>query len=553
MDASSPGQPQWFRLTAVIAALAVAVVAASVLVGWTFDIAALKGPFGDITMKTNAALALLASAAALGAFLADMPAVGRPCAVLAAAIGGATLFQHLSGLDLGIDQLLFIEAPGAVATASPNRMGPNGSISVLLAGSALWLLFRGTPNAVAWAQRLALAGATLALLAIAGYVNGVEELYAISRYTGIALHTALALLTLHIGLLSARVDLGPMALLADGGLAGMLLRRLAAPIVLIPLILGYMTGLGRELGLFGRGLSLALLSVTVIVVFGAIVWRTTMTIFEADAARRRAEEDRDLLLVLERRARDEAERANRLKDQFIAVMSHELRTPLNVMLGWIQVIESEPSPERHARASAIIARNGRVLARLVEDLLDLSRVTAGQFELTRRPTAFVPIVRNVVDGFAQRAREKGVDLRMHATTSADVVDGDTERLQQIVSNLLSNAVKFTPAGGCIDVSTDIDGNEIVLTVADTGIGFDQTFDADLFQPFRQADSSPRREHGGLGLGLSIARHIAELHGGRLSGTSAGTGRGATFSLRLPLQAVKVSSDHGLQPTVGGRS
>ncbi|MGE0449554.1 MAG: sensor histidine kinase [Vicinamibacterales bacterium] len=534
---STPHQPRWARVAAAGAALVVFAIAASVLAGWKFDIAALKGPFGEITMKTNAALGLLVCALAVWSLLVRLPLVGLPLAAFAIAIGTATLIEHLSGWDLGIDQLLFSEEPGAVATSSPNRMGLNGSTNFVLAGTAIWLLFHGTPRAIAWGQRLAFGGAILALLAIAGYAYDVAELYSIARFTGIAFHTALALITLHCAVLLARVDYGPMALFADEGVAGMLLRRLSAPIVITPLTLGYLAGLGRRIDLFDRGLSLALYSVTVIVVFGWIVWETTATIYEADARRRRAERDRDLLLVSEREARDEAERASRLKDQFIAVLSHELRTPLNVMLGWIQVIENELSPERHARAAAIVARNGRVLTRLVEDLLDVSRVTAGQFELARRPMSFTPVVQNAVDAFAPRARERGVELRASFAVEADVLEGDAERLQQIVSNLLSNALKFTPAGGRVDVSTAIAGRELVLTVTDTGIGFDATFQGDLFQPFRQADSSPKREHGGLGLGLSIAKHIAELHGGKLSGSSPGRGGGATFTLRLPLAPI----------------
>src|SRR5690606_35635701 len=158
------------------------------------------------------------------------------------------------------------------------------------------------------------------------------------------------------------------------------------------------------------------------------------------------------------------------------------------------------------------------------------------FEIARLPTAFATVVQNAVDTFAPRAREKGVDLRIRVTPGRDVVERDAERLQQIVSNLLSNAIKFTPPGGTADVATAREGHEIVLTVADTGVGFDPYFIADLFEPFRQADSSTKREHGGLGLGLSIARHIAELHGGALTGHSPGKGRGATFTLRLPVAA-----------------
>jgi len=217
-------------------------------------------------------------------------------------------------------------------------------------------------------------------------------------------------------------------------------------------------------------------------------------------------------------------------------MSHELRTPLNVMLGWTRVLETESSPERHARAATIVARNGRMLARLVEDLLDLSRVTAGQFEITRRPMQFNAAVQAAVDSLAPRAREKDVSLTNELDPRIDTISGDPERLQQIVSNLVANAIKFTGPGGRVHVRTSRVVGNILLTVQDTGIGFDDEFAGELFRPFRQADSSFKREFGGLGLGLSIAKHIAEMHGGTLTGRSDGPGHGALFTLCLPTES-----------------
>jgi signal transduction histidine kinase len=183
-----------------------------------------------------------------------------------------------------------------------------------------------------------------------------------------------------------------------------------------------------------------------------------------------------------------------------------------------------------------VARNGQLLARLVEDLLDLSRVSAGQFEIARRPMLVNPVVQAAVDALGPTARRKGVSLVSQLDSRIGVVQGDPERLQQMVSNLLSNAIKFTADGGRVQVTTKFDPGGVLLSVADNGIGFDESFASQLFQPFRQADSSFKREFGGLGLGLSIARHIAELHGGSLTGTSAGPGRGATFTLELPAWA-----------------
>jgi signal transduction histidine kinase len=536
MHGSIPLQARQPTRVSIAATLLAAAIGGLVLVGWIVGSPTLQGAFGTITMKTNTSLAILAAACGLLACQRGFVRLGTAAAAFVTSLGVLTLSQHLFGWDLGIDQALFTEAPGAVATSSPNRMGLNGAVSFTLVGLALFALLRGTPKGARIAQGFALGAAVLAMLAVAGYLYRASELYAIAAYTGIAWHTAVALLLIEVAILTVRVDVGPMALLVSDEPAGAMLRRLAAPIVLVPVALGYMVVRGRDAGLYERGFSIALFAVSVIVILGAVVWTTAQRLALAEAERRDAERDRDQLLLREQEARDQAERANTLKDQFIAVLSHELRTPLNVILGWTHVLENETAPERHARAAAVVARNGRILTRLVEDLLDLSRVSSGQLEIARLPMAFNAVVQGVCDGFAPVARRKGVSLQVELDERIGSIDGDQDRLQQVVSNLLSNSIKFTPDGGAVHVTTRDEPDGIVLVVSDTGVGFDADFAASLFQPFRQADSSYRREYGGLGLGLSIARHIAERHGGSLTGHSAGRGAGATFTLRLPAGA-----------------
>jgi signal transduction histidine kinase len=520
---------------AALAGVFVAAIGAIVLVGWTFHIDALRSMHGSITMKTNMAVGLLLCGLALCFHVRRAKAVGVICATVAAALGVLTLSEHLVGWDLGIDQLLFVEQLGRAARIPPNRMGVNGSMTLALSGAALLLLFRATPRTIRFAQRLAMACMVLATFAIAGYLYGAVAVYAIARYTGIALPTALAFVVLNAGILVARVDEGPMIAFIDKGPAGTLLRRLAVPVVAVPLALGYLVMLGRQTDLYDRGLSIALFAVSLVIAMWATIWQTAKVMAESDRHRRLAEQDRDDLLVRERIARSEAERASRLKDQFMAVLSHELRTPLNVMLGWTKALETNTLPERRAHAAAVVARNGRLLARLVEDLLDISRASVGQFELSRRPISFNTLVQGSLEALAPSAVAKNVHLRSELDPALGLLDADPDRLQQIVSNLVSNAIKFTDAGGRVTIRTALNGDEATFTVIDTGIGFDETFAAQLFQPFRQADSSTRREHGGLGLGLSIARHIAELHGGSITGYSAGPQRGATFGLRLPIR------------------
>jgi signal transduction histidine kinase len=503
-----------------------------VLCGWIWDVDSFKTIYGPITMKTNAAIGFVLCGASL-LTLRSLPLLAMACASLAAVIGAVTLSEHLVGWDAGIDQLLFAETPGAAGTASPNRMGPNASLSFVLVSSALWRLARGGPERIASAQKLSLLAIVLACIPVAGYLYGATELYGVAWLTGIALHTALGFIILNLGTLSARPDSGPVAVFLGDGPAGTVLRRLAVPVAALPFLLGYLTILARNAGIVDRGLGTALYAVALMVVLGLTVWHTAQAVDITDRARRRAEEARDRLIVSERKARADAERASQLKDQFLATLSHELRTPLNVMLGWTQMLERGIPLEDHARTAALVARNGRLLARLVEDLLDLSRVTVGQFEIVRAPIVLNRVVQSAVESIGPTAAAKGISLSTDLDPRVQSIYADAGRVQQIIWNLLSNAVKFTGSGGRIVVRTCLEPDAAVLTVSDTGIGFDASFAPELFTAFRQADSSASREHGGLGLGLSIAKHLAELHGGSLTGSSPGLGAGAIFTLRLP--------------------
>ena len=507
---------------AVAVAVVVTAVGVAVFCGWAFDVEALKTIYGPITMKTNAAIAFVCCGVSLWLrarrrvwILAVVAAAGG------AALGAMTLSQHVFGWDLGIDQRLFTEPPGAPATASPNRMGPHASTSFMLAGAALLLLWRSSERSFRVAQMFASAGAAFALVAVTGYGYGATELYGIARYTGIALHTAVTLLALHLGILAVSAERGPTATFVDEGAAGIVLRRLTIPVLMLPLLVGYLYMQGREAEIVDYGLGASLFAVAMMIVLLAGLWRTAVTIQVADSERRRAYEA--------------AKQANQLKDQFIAVLSHELRTPLNVMLGRLQLLEGDVDPETRVRAATVIARNGQLLARLVEDLLDLSRATAGQFELSRGPVDINALVHATIESLSAQASKNDVRIAADLSPAAGTITADAQRMQQVLGNLLSNAIKFTPVGGLITVKTARDAGLVTVTVTDTGIGFDDEFARRLFEPFHQADQSTRREHGGLGLGLSIARHLVALHGGRITGWSAGAGRGATFTVELPVE------------------
>jgi signal transduction histidine kinase/ActR/RegA family two-component response regulator len=266
-----------------------------------------------------------------------------------------------------------------------------------------------------------------------------------------------------------------------------------------------------------------------------------IAVFSTDLSdRQKAEEE-------VRRAKEEAETASRMKDQFLATLSHELRTPLNAILGWVQILRSGRMDEAGMRRGLeTIERSSRAQAQLIDDLLDVSRIISGKLRLDLRPVDLPEIVDAALATVAPAAEAKGIRIEKSYAPPPGIVSGDPERLQQVVWNLLSNAVKFTPRGGCVEISLQAgqagqagpaeDDAHAEIRIADTGQGIRPDFLPFVFDPFRQADSSTTRRQGGLGLGLSIVRQMVEMHGGSVRAESAGEGHGSVFTVALPLAA-----------------
>ncbi len=249
--------------------------------------------------------------------------------------------------------------------------------------------------------------------------------------------------------------------------------------------------------------------------------------------RMRADEERDRLLASEQVARAEAEAASREKDQFLATVSHELRTPLNAILGWSAMLLEQPQPDA-ARSKGLqsINRNALALSRLVDDLLDVSRMISGKMRLDVQPVDVAEVINAAVETVLPAASAKRIGIQVEVNPGGPTMTGDPTRLQQAVWNLLANAVKFTPAGGRVNVGTRVDDNEIELAVTDSGIGIEPAFLPYVFERFRQAEPSSTTQTG-LGLGLAIVRHVVELHGGTVHAESNGRGTGTRFVMRLP--------------------
>jgi PAS domain S-box-containing protein len=251
--------------------------------------------------------------------------------------------------------------------------------------------------------------------------------------------------------------------------------------------------------------------------------------------RKKIEEELERLLRQEKSAREESEAANRMKDEFLATVSHELRTPLTSILGWARMLTGGGLTKSQARhALEVIAQSAQSQNRLIEDILDTSRIITGRLKLDAHPVVIERIFHAAVDVVRPSAEAKGIALNEVVDAPDGVVFGDANRLQQALWNLLSNAVKFTKEGGRIEARLWRAEEQVEIAVKDTGIGIEPRFLPHVFDRFRQADASSTREFGGLGIGLSIVRHIIEMHGGGVSASSPGKGRGATFMIRLPL-------------------
>ena len=270
-----------------------------------------------------------------------------------------------------------------------------------------------------------------------------------------------------------------------------------------------------------------------------------------------ANQQREEMLDAERSARMAAQRATRLKDEFLATLSHELRTPLSAILGWTQVLLREGAPkgpEEQKRAIEVIDRNARAQVQLIDDLLDLSRIMTGKLRLDLHQVSFSSVVEAAVDSAKPAAEAKGIRLKAILGASQDIVSADGARLQQVVWNLLTNAIKFTPKGGQVQVLLQRVNSHLELSVSDTGIGIPASYLPHVFDRFSQKDSSTTRAFGGLGLGLAICKQLVELHGGSIRAASQGEGKGATFSVQLPLSIVQLDdAERAAHPSDRGDS
>jgi signal transduction histidine kinase len=391
---------------------------------------------------------------------------------------------------------------------------------------------------------LCFGAALISLLALVAYVFSFVSFLEIANRRPLAFHTVLMLLALAFGILMARPRRGLMSFATDRGVVGVMVRRLLPAAIGIPVVVGWLVAEGERGGLYPPILNLSYYAVSIILVFGGLIWLTAASLHRIDVRRQEVEAEvralnTELEAALERehRARREAEEVSRLKDEFLMTVSHELRTPLTAICGWARMLVTGIVPsEQRAGALAAIERNAQAQTRLVNDLLDVSRVIAGKLRLQKQAVNLSEIVLAAIEALQPALEGKSLHLLKSLDNDVGRVLADPDCVRQIVTNLLSNAIKFTPAGGLVEIRVARVDNQTEIVVSDTGVGIDPEFIPFVFDRFRQGESGTLRRFGGLGLGLAIVRDLVQLHGGTIAAESAGSGKGATFRILLPDQA-----------------
>jgi signal transduction histidine kinase/CheY-like chemotaxis protein len=539
---------QRYRAAAVVCGGVTALIGLTALAGWVLGNEHLQGSaFAGINMKANSAvclslmgtLVLLLGLGARGERLLA-PLAARCLAAAVLGVGVATLFEHLSGFNLGIDELLFKERAGAIATESPNRMGPLASFCFSLLGLARLLIDRRLGERAPF-QYLALTVTLITSVPLLGYLFDARALYSVSKITAVALPTALALWIVSVGLLVSRPEAGLMRRLSAEDSGALLLRRLLPTAMLVPALLMLMRLWGQELGWYDQVVGRALIVISFSVVFVVVVWRTGDVIFRQAVNAARAERSLHQQVVQSLEALADVDRR---KTEFLAVLAHELRNPLAPVRNAVHLLRARAhDPSEASEPHAVIERQVEHLARLIDDLMDVSRISRDSLELRKGEVRLSEVVAGALEAsrYLIEAQRNRVSVQLPA---AEVqLEADAARLVQVLTNLLTNAARYTPAGGEITLMARLEPpaeatpsggqHQLVLSVRDTGVGIEPEHLPRIFDMFYQAGQAGRQERHGLGIGLALVHKLVELHGGSVSASSTGAGHGSTFTVRLP--------------------
>jgi len=516
--------------------LLVAAVGLTVVAAWLLNVPALTSLSNGTNIKTNTGVCLAAVGLANWILLSTQDwrvrIVGQALALGAGLIGGLTLSQHVVGWDLGIDQLIAREAPGSFATVSPNRMGPPASLANLLLGVALLTVDSRWSRLRRAGVACAAATCVLAILPIMGFAYGLTMLFGVARLTGISPITAIALLLLGLAIQAGRPAIGLTAVVCRDDEIGRSSRRLAIAGIALPFGLGWMLTRLNLANVVEAPFAISTMALVLIVILAGLIWRTGTEL--ALAADRRAATERALSA-----SEAELRAADQQKTEFLATLSHELRNPLAPIRFALELLDGPPATAAKARQT--VARQVTHLTRLVDDLLDLTRITRNQLELHPRACELRQLVADAVDGVAPEIARAHHRLDLDLPAEALWLQVDPDRVIQLLVNLLTNASRHSDPQGRITIAARADGDAVTIVVRDAGHGIAAADLGRVFDRFVQVGSTRR---GGLGLGLALVKTVAELHGGSVEARSAGPGRGAEFLVRLPRAAAPASAAIG---------
>ena len=476
-------------------------------------------------------------------------ALSPALAVLVIAVCLITVAEFLLGLNFGLDRLL---APGAVLQSSrdPARMAINTAVAFLFVGLGLVLLPRDRRTNGLRSQIAAFEVLIVALIALVGYAFGVRDFYSMQPFLGMALISAITFVILGLGLLFSQLHRGLPGLVADGGAAGLVARRLLPGTVLLPFIFGMVRMAGEKRGFFGGEVATSLFTVADIVTFILLVAWSARVVRVTDRKRaelfvrerevrvssERARSDAEVAKAEAEAARAEAESANGAKSDFLAVMSHELRTPLSAIMGYQELLAdgiSGPITEQQSQQLGRIKASARHLLSLIDEILTFTRIDAGREKVDLERASLSTLLEPAAELVEPLARAKGLHIEVMLPPNEVAVETDPVKVRQMIVNLLSNAVKFTDNGRVI-LSGDQKGDQLVISVEDTGIGISPEHFERIFEPFWQVEQKATRRAGGTGLGLTVTRRLALLLGGDVT-VKSDPGGGTTFTICLPVR------------------
>ncbi|HKE84475.1 MAG TPA: ATP-binding protein [Vicinamibacterales bacterium] len=489
-----------------------------------------------ISIQPNTAIAVMCASLALLLLRAGYRYAAAILGVLVFAIGSTVLVEIATGIDFGIDGLfLFGREWGHSGVIVPGRMGPPPAASWTMLGLALVLAAaaRIHDRLRAIAPLLAMLAVGIASLSLIGYLYGVTILYALPTVTIIALQTSTFVLAVAIGVMLTLPEQAPIRLLDDASPAGTLARRILPVVIVLPIVLGLLRLYGERAGLFDLALGTAARTLAEILLMLAFLWWAASTIGKQALARRQAEEQ----LV------ESLREADRRKNEFLATLAHELRNPLSPIRNAVAVMKlKKPDDPTLARASDVIDRQVVLMARLLDDLLDIGRITSDKLELRKERVDLEVVVRDAVEMCRPLIQQYDHDVAVEALPAAIHLKADPARLGQVFGNLVNNACKYTARYGRILVTLARDGTDAIVKVSDTGVGISPDQRSSIFEMFSQIDHASNRRHAGLGIGLHLVKRLVEMHGGTIDVESDGPGHGSTFIVRLPALPEQSASD-----------